>query len=75
MWGVDVVASTVVRQMGLKMVRDYRFKAQHPNDTGYDIEKASVEMGKLFAHFEETDPRFAGEVRQSINDMNRLKRL
>lgn len=75
MWGMDVTAATVIRQMGLKMVRDYRFKAQHPNSTGYNIDKASGEMGKLFAHYESIDPRFAGEVRQSIDDMNRLKRL
>lgn len=74
MWGMDVTASTVIRQMGLKMVRDYRFKAHHPNSTGYNIDQASAEMGKLFAYYEETDPRFAGEVRQSIDDMNRLKR-
>ena len=75
MWGMDVTAATVVRQMGLKMVRDYRFKASHPNSTAYNIDRASGEMGKLFAHYEQIDARFAGDVRQSIDDMNRLKRL
>jgi hypothetical protein len=72
MWGLDVVAISTVRSMGLKAVRDYRFKAGHPNNTGYNIEKASVEMGKLF---DSLTPEFRSRVKSLIDEINRMKRL
>jgi len=72
MWGMDVFASTVIRNMGLKMVRDYKFKVGHPNNTGYDIEQASSEMGRLFMSLE---PDFREQVQETIDVINSLKRL
>jgi len=72
MWGMDVFASTVIRNMGLKMVRDYKFKVGHPNNTGYDIEQASSEMGRLFRSLE---PDFREQVQETIDVINSLKRL
>jgi len=48
MWGMDLTAIGTARLMGLKVVRDYRFKAQHPNQTGYEIEKAGRGMIPMF---------------------------
>jgi hypothetical protein len=72
MWGMDVIASTVIKDMGLKMVRDYKYKVGHPNSTGYDIDKASVQMGNLWRTLE---PQFKGRVEATIDDINKLKRL
>lgn len=49
MWGMDFIAIATARLMGLKAVRDYRFKASHPNSTGYDIHRASSEMEAIWA--------------------------
>ena len=46
MWGMDVLASTTIRLMGLKMIRDYRFKAEHPNNTGLRYWKSEHRYGK-----------------------------
>ncbi len=51
MWGMDVTAIAAARLMGLKVVRDYRFKAGHPNSTGYSIPKAGEGMIPLFATY------------------------
>ena len=48
MWGFDLSAIATARLMGLKAVRDYSFKAKHPNQTGYDISKAGLGMIPLF---------------------------
>jgi hypothetical protein len=48
MWGMDITAIATARLLGLKVVRDYRFKAQHPNDTGYSIPAAGAGMNPLF---------------------------
>jgi GDP-L-fucose synthase len=60
MWGADLAAIATTRLMGLKAVRDYRFKALHQNNTGYEIERAGREMIPLF----ET---FSPEVRKEID--------
>lgn len=51
MWGMDLTAIATARLMGLKVVRDYRFKCRHPNDTGYDITKAGKGMNPVFETF------------------------
>lgn len=71
MWGMDFAAILTAQRMGLKVVRDYKFKAQHPNSTGYDIDKASLGMKRLFESFESS---FQEEMRQLVNRANRLKR-
>lgn len=71
MWGMDFTAILTAQRMGLKVVRDYRFKVQHPNSTGYDIDEASLGMKKLFESFE---PSFREEMKQLINRTNNLKR-
>jgi hypothetical protein len=72
MWGMDFTAILTAHLMGLKIVRDYRFKIQHPNDTGYDIHRASAEMKKLFEGTSFT-PSFKAEMVKWIAKTNRLK--
>ena len=73
MWGMDFTAILTAHLMGLKIVRDYRFKIQHPNNTGYDIHKASAEMKKLFEG-DSFKPSFKAEMTKWIERTNRLKR-
>ena len=71
MWGMDFAAIVTAHLMGLKTVRDYKFKAGHPNDTGYEIDRASREFGKLNDSYE---PKFREEMEKWIAWTNRLKR-
>lgn len=70
MWGVDFVAVATARLMGLKVVRDYKFKASHPNDTGYSIDRASEEMGALWKTLH---PALKDEVKKVVDETNLLK--
>ena len=74
MWGMDFTAILTAHLMGLKIVRDYRFKVGHPNNTGYNIDAASEGMGALFQSkcFE---PNFKAEMEKWIVKTNLLKRL
>jgi hypothetical protein len=70
MWGMDFTAILTAHQMGLKILRDYRFKVQHPNNTGYNIDEASFGMKKLFDSFDE---EFRFKMQEWINKTNKLK--
>lgn len=70
MWGMDFTAILTAHQMGLKIVRDYRFKVEHPNDTGYNIDQASFGMKKLFESYPE---EFRFKMQEWINKTNKLK--
>lgn len=59
MWGMDITAIATARLQHKKIVRDYRFKAMHPNSTGYDIEAAGRGMAPLFKTF---SPRLRAEI-------------
>lgn len=72
MWGMDFTAFATARMMGLKTVRDYKFKVLHPNSTGYIIDQASVGMKYLFESYPSD---FRVEVQKLIDEANRLKRL
>ena len=39
-WGIDFLVSTVALRLGKKVVRDFRFRADHPAAQGYDAKKA-----------------------------------
>lgn len=70
MWGMDFTAIVTAHLMGLKIVRDYRFKVEHPNSTGYDIDKASRGMGDLFRSLK---PPYDTEIKKWIEKTNKLK--
>jgi hypothetical protein len=72
MWGMDFTGILTAHLMGLKIVRDYRFKIGHPNSTGYSIEEASVGMRRLFEG-DSFDPNFKAEMEKWIEKTNRLK--
>jgi hypothetical protein len=46
-WGIEYMVGAVSRLRGLRLVRDYRFKAGHPKFSGYGHEQASREWGAL----------------------------
>ena len=71
MWGMDFAAIATARLMGLKTVRDYRFKAAHPNSTGYDIPKASREMEKLAQGY---STELRTEIKRLVVEVEQLKR-
>lgn len=71
MWGFDFAAIATARLMGLKSVRDYRFKASHPNSTGYDIPKASREMAALW---DTLPPEHKAEIDRLLAEDNYLKK-
>lgn len=71
MWGMDITAIATARRMGLKVVRDYRFKAEHPNCTGYSIDIASASMNPLF---DTMSPELREETRRVEEDVRRLRR-
>lgn len=71
MWGMDFTAISTARLMGLKTVRDYRFKASHPNSTGYDIPKASREMAALWATY---SPEQRSEIDRLLAEDTYLKK-
>jgi hypothetical protein len=73
MWGLDFTAIVTAHLMGLKIVRDYRFKVLHPNNTGYGIEEASVGMRRLFEG-DSFEPHFKVEMQKWIERTNQLKR-
>ena len=70
MWGMDFTAILTAHNMGLRIVRDYRFKCQHPNNTGYDIETASRGMKQLFESF---NPVFRAQMKEWIAKTNNMK--
>lgn len=70
MWGMDIAALATARQMGLKTVRDYRFKAKHPNHTGYEIERAGREMIPLFNSF---SPQLKTEIHKLETEVRDLR--
>lgn len=72
MWGMDFAAIATAKLLGLKAVRDYRFKAEHPNSTGYDIPRASLEMEHLAQTY---SPELKSAIQQLMVEANRLKRL
>lgn len=72
MWGMDFLAIATARLMGLKTVRDYRFRAQHPNNTGYSIPKASGGADIMMAQYPQV---LRNEIVRLTNESNRLKRL
>lgn len=39
-WGIDFLVAAVAKRMGRKVVRDYRFRADHPKSRGYDSQQA-----------------------------------
>jgi hypothetical protein len=71
MWGMDITAIATARLRGLKVVRDYKFKAHHPNSTGYDIPRAGNEMIPLFNAMA---PRLRAAAHQVEADVRRLRR-
>jgi hypothetical protein len=71
MWGMDFIAIATARLMGLKVVRDYRFKAYHPNSTGYDIPRASSEMAAVIAA---CPPAHQEEIGRLLAEDNYLKK-
>jgi hypothetical protein len=71
MWGLDFAAIVTAERMGLKTVRDYNFKAVHPNNSGYNIEAASWQMKNLFESF---DPTFQNDMNRRIAWCNKIKR-
>jgi hypothetical protein len=71
MWGMDFVAIATARLMGLKVVRDYRFKVLHPNSTGYDIPRASCEMAAVFATL---PAEHRAEIERLLAEDNHLKK-
>jgi len=71
MWGMDVTAIATARLLGLKVVRDYRFKAGHPNSTGYDIPRAGNEMIPMFNSM---SPELRAEAQRVEADVRRLRR-
>lgn len=73
MWGMDFTAIVTAHLMGLKTVRDYRFKVLHPNNTGYDIEEASKGMRWLFEG-DTYEPYFKEQMQRWIEKTNQLKR-
>ncbi len=72
MWGMDFTAILTAHLMGLKIVRDYRFKVHHPNNTGYNIQQASAGMRALFEG-DSFEPHFKAEMVKWIEKTNRLK--
>jgi hypothetical protein len=71
MWGMDITAIATARLMNLKVVRDYKFKAGHPNNTGYDISRAGKEMIPMFNAM---SPELREEARRVEADVRRLRR-
>ena len=71
MWGMDFAAAAKIQMMGLKMVRDYRFKVTQPNSTGYDIEKAGLTMYDLWGSFNEP---LRKAIDLKVEETNNLKR-
>ena len=71
MWGMDLTAIATARLLGLKVVRDYRFKASHPNSTGYNIDAAGAGMNPLF----QTYPLgLQNEIISLENEVRRLRK-
>ena len=70
MWGMDFIAIATAKLLNLKAVRDYRFKAEHPNSTNYNIDAASQGMVPLF---ESLDPKLLGMVKWLIQETERLR--
>jgi hypothetical protein len=70
MWGMDFTAIATASLMNLKTVRDYKFKVQHPNSTGYDIDQASLGMKNLFESY---PPVLRDEINRIIAIANKLK--
>lgn len=71
MWGMDFAAAAQLDLMGLKMVRDYRFKVQHPNSTGYNIDEAGGTMYALWSTFPK-DLQIG--IEKKVYEANTLKR-
>lgn len=61
-WGIDWVTIAAARQLGKKVVRDYRFTVAHPHKTGYDKEKAQRQFETVL----ETLPDDLRELVQSL---------
>lgn len=71
MWGMDFTASAQIQLMGLKMVRDYKFKVLHPNSTGYDIDKAGNTMFELWYTFNDALKKTIIEKLEMANNLKR----
>jgi hypothetical protein len=71
MWGMDITAIATARLLGLKVVRDYRFKAEHPNCTGYSIPAAGAGMDPMFRSM---TPQLREEASRVEADVRRLRR-
>ena len=71
MWGMDLTAIGTVRAMGMKAVRDYRFKATHPNQTGYEISKAGLGMIPMFQKYPETLQREIANLEEETRKLRK----
>lgn len=71
MWGMDLTAIATARRMGLKVVRDYRFKAKHPNHTGYGIADAGQGMIPLFNTY---SPQLRADIAVLENEVRALRK-
>jgi hypothetical protein len=71
MWGMDFAAMAQIDLMGLKTVRDYRFKVKHPNSTGYDIDRAGIDMFTLWGTF---SLKLRRAIDKKVEEANNLKR-
>jgi hypothetical protein len=47
-WGIDLVTAATSLRLGLRVVRDYRCRVDHPKGSGYPPAEASDEMHALF---------------------------
>jgi hypothetical protein len=68
-WGHDFMVAAVARRMGLKVVRDYRFRAGHLRSRGYDIQEAQGQWG---AWKENLDPALRETIDKLIHERDRL---
>lgn len=61
-WGIDLATVAAAKSLGLKVVRDYNYRAGHPRHTNYDGSNASVEMEAWFATL---DPGVLAGIREA----------
>jgi len=68
-WGIDFVVAAVAKRMGLRVVRDYRFRAGHIRSRGYNSQQAAAQWVALK---ESLDPALRETFEALAKERNRM---
>jgi hypothetical protein len=68
-WGTGFVVAAVAKRMGLRVVRDYRFRAGHIRSRGYNTQEASAQWVAWMANL---DPALRETIEELTRERNRM---